>query len=191
MASSTGGALAAPLSAHHPALATFTTGISASMAFIGLSLALMMITIYLLRLIVHGPPDASLVLSAFVVLGPLGQSGVALLLAGENVAQLIPQNADGRLAGEMIYAVAVCAAYALFSMGLCWAIIAGQRESPLIRRRAHTSSSNCCGESVEKGQDPVLVVILGLGFPSELKISCLCHRSTDMGAERSICKTLL
>jgi hypothetical protein len=35
----------------------------------------MIFTIYLLRLIVHGPPDISLILSAFLILGPLGQGG--------------------------------------------------------------------------------------------------------------------
>lgn len=101
------------------------------MVLIGLGLALMMITIYLLRLIVYGPPDISLALSAFVVLGPLGQGGYALLVGGENVALLFPAVVGARqmpaspLVGQMVYTVAFCAAYALFSIGICWAVIAG------------------------------------------------------------------
>ena len=52
------------------------------MVIIGLSFAIMMITVYLLRLIASGPPDPALILSAFIALGPLGQGGFSLLVNG-------------------------------------------------------------------------------------------------------------
>ncbi|KAH7923732.1 hypothetical protein BV22DRAFT_1014841 [Leucogyrophana mollusca] len=79
VASSTGGLLSAELKSHSTTIALLTTGFSLTMVIIGLTLALMMITVYLARLILHGPPDADLILSAFVVLGPLGQGGFSLL----------------------------------------------------------------------------------------------------------------
>jgi tellurite resistance protein TehA-like permease len=125
VASSTGAIVSGPMVGHHETLATLSAGFSFLMVLIGLSLALMVITIYLLRLIIHGPPDVSLILSAFVILGPLGQGGYSLLANGANLALLLPagrtQNAPS---GELVYAVAFCAAFVLWAMGLCWALLA-------------------------------------------------------------------
>ncbi|KAH7888823.1 voltage-dependent anion channel, partial [Phlebopus sp. FC_14] len=80
--SSTGGLLAAALRTQSPRLSLASTAISFTMVIIGLSLAIMMITVYFARLILYGPPDANLILSAFIVLGPLGQGGYSLLQCG-------------------------------------------------------------------------------------------------------------
>ena len=69
VASSTGGLLAKALHPHSVASALLTTAFSFVMVLIGLSLALMIITVYLLRLITYGTPDITLILSAFIVLG--------------------------------------------------------------------------------------------------------------------------
>jgi len=69
VASSTGGLLAKALHPHSVALALLTTTFSFVMVLIGLSFALMIITVYLLRLITYGTPDVTLILSAFIVLG--------------------------------------------------------------------------------------------------------------------------
>ena len=69
VASSTGGLLAKALMPHSVTMALLTTTFSFVMVLIGLSFALMMITVYLLRLVVYGAPDATLILSAFIVLG--------------------------------------------------------------------------------------------------------------------------
>lgn len=69
VASSTGGLLAKALHPHSVTLALLTTTFSFVMVFIGLSLALMIITVYLLRLITYGTPDVTLILSAFIVVG--------------------------------------------------------------------------------------------------------------------------
>ena len=69
VASSTGGLLAKALLPHSAKLALLTTTFSFVMVFIGLSFALMIITVYLLRLIMYGTPDITLIMSSFIVLG--------------------------------------------------------------------------------------------------------------------------
>jgi len=61
--------MAKALRPHSVALSLLTTTFSLVMVLIGLSFALMIITVYLLRLITYGTPDITLILSAFIVLG--------------------------------------------------------------------------------------------------------------------------
>lgn len=135
VASSTGGDIAVPMLQHYRTLAILTAGFSFTMVLIGLSLACMMITIYLLRLIVHGPPDISLILSAFIVLGPLGQGGFSLLASGQNISMLLPAHMQSNfpnspLTGQILYGVAFAGAYLAWSAGFCWVIIACTWRSP-------------------------------------------------------------
>ncbi|CAL1707088.1 unnamed protein product [Somion occarium] len=129
VASSTGGLLANALRAHSHTLALVTTGFSLTMVIIGLTFALMMITVYLLRLIIHGPPDPSLILSAFVILGPLGQGGFSLLVNGQDLSLLLPLHIgsdfpQSELTGQMLFAGCFGGAYILWSMGIAWILIA-------------------------------------------------------------------
>jgi hypothetical protein len=89
----------------------------------------MIITVYLLRLITHGPPDISLILSAFVAIGPLGQGGYSLLVNGEALSLMLPTHLGDTfpntpLAGQIVFGVCFCGAYLLWSMAICWVIIA-------------------------------------------------------------------
>ncbi|KAG9316480.1 voltage-dependent anion channel [Chiua virens] len=129
VASSTGGLLATALHPQSTSLAFITTGVSLTMVVIGLSLAIMMITVYLARLIVYGPPDANLILSAFVVLGPLGQGGYSLLVNGSNLAMLFPTHPGSMfpmssITGQLLFSFCFCGSFILWSMGICWIIIA-------------------------------------------------------------------
>lgn len=129
VASSTGGLLSAALRPESTTLAFLTTAISFTMVIIGLSLAMMMITVYLARLIVYGPPDANLILSAFVVLGPLGQGGYSLLVNGADLAALFPVHNTGEfpmsvITGQLLYSFCFCGSFILWSMGICWISIA-------------------------------------------------------------------
>ncbi|EIN11985.1 hypothetical protein PUNSTDRAFT_62362 [Punctularia strigosozonata HHB-11173 SS5] len=127
VASSTGGNIALALLPNHHNLAVITSAFSFTMLAIGLSLALMLITIYLMRLCIHGAPDMDLILSVFVTLGPLGQGGYSLLVNGQIMGQTIVLplgNNVSTAAGEAIYAVCVCGAYVLWSMGIAWILIA-------------------------------------------------------------------
>ena len=128
VASSTGGLLSSVIKEHSHTLALVTTGFSFTMVIIGLSFALMFITVYCTRLITAGPPDAGLILSAFVVLGPLGQGGFSLLVNGQDLSLLLPLHIGGNfpqseLAGQMIYAGCFIGGYILWSMGFAWIFI--------------------------------------------------------------------
>lgn len=129
VASSTGGLIADALRPHSIRLATATTAISFTALTIGLSLALMIITVYLTRLVLHGPPDVGLILSSFIVLGPLGQGGFSLLVNGQNLSELLPLHLGtefpfASLTGQILYAACFCGAWVLWSMGISWVVIA-------------------------------------------------------------------
>ena len=129
VASSTGGLLANVIREKSHTLALVTTGFSFVMVLIGLSFAMMIITTYFIRLITAGPPDAGLILSAFIVLGPLGQGGFSLLVNGQDLSYLIPLHTGGdfpqsELAGQMIFAGCFLGSYALWSMGFAWILLA-------------------------------------------------------------------
>lgn len=129
VASSTGGLLSEALRPHSHTLALVSTTFSFFMVAMGLAFALMLITVYFLRLIIHSVPDPSLILSAFIVLGPLGQGGFSLLINGASISELLPLHVgadfpQAPLAGQMIFAVCFCGAYALWAIGVAWVVIA-------------------------------------------------------------------
>ncbi|KAI8972219.1 voltage-dependent anion channel [Trametes punicea] len=129
VASSSGGLLSHALLPHSTTIALVTTGFAFSMVIIGLGFALMMITVYLLRLILHGPPDPSLILSAFITLGPLGQGGFSLLVNGQDLSEILPLHMGDEfptvaLAGQMVFAGCFLGAYILFSLGIAWILLA-------------------------------------------------------------------
>ncbi|OJA17416.1 hypothetical protein AZE42_12136, partial [Rhizopogon vesiculosus] len=90
VASTTGGLLSTALKAQSTKFAILTASFSLTMAIIGLSLAFMITTIYFARLVIYGPPEKPHVLSAFVILGPLGQGGYSLLINGQNLSEILP-----------------------------------------------------------------------------------------------------
>lgn len=129
VASSTGGLLSEALRHHSHTFALVSTAFSFVMVAMGLAFALMMITIYFLRLLIHSVPDPGLILSAFIVLGPLGQGGFSLLINGSSISELLPLHVGAGfpqvpLAGQMIFAVCFCGAYALWAIGIAWVVIA-------------------------------------------------------------------
>lgn len=129
VASSTGGLLSNVIREKSHTIAILTAGFSFTMLLIGLSFAMMIITTYLIRLITAGPPDAGLILSAFIVLGPLGQGGFSLLVNGQDLSELLPLHIgdafpEVALAGQMIFAGCFLGAYVLWSMGFAWILLA-------------------------------------------------------------------
>ena len=123
VASSSGGLMSRALLPHSTTLALVTSAFSFTMVITGLSFALMMITVYLLRLITSGAPDPSLILSAFITLGPLGQGGFSLLVNGQDLSDILPLHMGDefptvQLAGQMIFAGCFLGAYILFSLGV-------------------------------------------------------------------------
>jgi len=157
VASSTGGLVARALLPHSTQLALLTTTFSLVMVIIGLSFALMFITVYALRLVAYGPPDITLILSSFIVLGkfrslhqtitlltrdpgPLGQGGYSLLLNGEIMAGLLPLRLGENFpfveqSGQMIFAVCFAGAFILWSMGFAWITVAVLSIFSIVRKQ--------------------------------------------------------
>ncbi|KAF9778975.1 voltage-dependent anion channel [Thelephora terrestris] len=143
VASSTGGLLAKALLPHSTKLALITTTFSLVMVLIGLSFALMIITVYLLR--------------------PYYVRAVTLsLLNGENMSELLPPSLWSRLpirptsgqipflaqSGQMIFVACLAGSFILWAMGIAWIIVAVLRYF--------------CSE---KRKDSLLDGLLGMVFP--------------------------
>ncbi|KAF8906557.1 voltage-dependent anion channel [Gymnopilus junonius] len=149
VASSTGGVMAQALQPYSTSYALTTIVVSVFMVAVGLSLALMILTIYLLRLITYGIPPGGTVLSVFLPLGPTSQSGYAVLLIGQAFGTLFPpisgdsqflQNFNGNSAGVVLDIVCTCIAFVLWSLATMWiiyallAIYSGLRSSKIVFR---------------------------------------------------------
>jgi C4-dicarboxylate transporter/malic acid transport protein. len=130
VASSSGGLLALALQKYSPSHAVITVAVSLFMVAIGLSLALMMLTVYLLRLIIYGLPPGATIISVFLPLGPTGQAGYSILLIGQSFKSLIPLqygNSDmltSSATGEIINTICVSLAFVLWSLASMWMIFA-------------------------------------------------------------------
>ncbi|KAJ7116390.1 voltage-dependent anion channel [Mycena epipterygia] len=157
VASSTGGLLATSLAAL-PTHASLTTAVSFIMLLMGLSLALMIITVYLMRLAIHGPLDANLILSSFIILGPLGQGGFSMLVNSQNLAAL---RLGASLSAEAIQSVCFCVAWLLWSMGLIWLCIAFCSLYSVLHRQTVPFSVAYWGTIFPNGVFALLTVELG------------------------------
>lgn len=130
VASSSGGVIAAPLREYSSSHALITVAFSTFMVTIGLSLSLMILTIYVLRLMIHGYPDGATILSAFLPLGPTGQAGYSIILIGRNVQSLLPLNYGkssilrAGTTGDTIYVICLCISLVLWSFATMWVIFA-------------------------------------------------------------------
>lgn len=129
VASSSGGILAsalAPISLYH-ALITLT--LSAFMVSVGLCLAFMILTIYILRLIAYGLPQGASVISVFIPLGPMGQGGYSILLLGQGFREILPLHKTSEVlsnpaTGEIMDVLCVAVAFILWSLGTMWLLYA-------------------------------------------------------------------
>ena len=130
VASSSGGVLAQAIGPVSPSHALLTITFSIFLVSVGLSLALMILTIYLYRMILYGPPQDMSVISTFVPLGPTGQAGFSIILIGENLKELLPvANSSSPFlgstsAGDIVYTVCICIAFILWSLATMWLIFA-------------------------------------------------------------------
>ena len=125
--STSGGLFTRSLLPYAPKLALLSVSVSFGMLAIGLSFTMMLTTAFLLRLYLHGPLDATIVLTTFTTLTPLGQGGFSMLTNGQDIANALAQTDFGRhtaLAGSVVYSACICGAYVLWSMGLAWIAVA-------------------------------------------------------------------
>ncbi|OCH83849.1 hypothetical protein OBBRIDRAFT_786857 [Obba rivulosa] len=172
VASSSGGLMANALKAHSTSFSLLTSTFFFGMLLAGLPLAVMIIAVYVQRLIVYGLPSAPLILSAFIVLGPMGQGGWSLLLNGQNVSELLPLHDQGSfpqslLTGQMLFASCFSAAFMLWSMGICWIIITCFSVAYTLRKTRVPLSMAYWGLIFPNGAYSLLCVQLGnvLGSP--------------------------
>lgn len=129
VASASGGVIAPALLPYSQYHALLTLTLSTVMVAIGVSLALMILTMYLLRLIVHGVPRGAGVLSVFIPLGPMGQGGYSILLLGQGFRSVLPLKSNSEVlsqasTGEMINVICVCVAFVLWALGTMWFLYA-------------------------------------------------------------------
>lgn len=128
---SCGGILANALQSHSTQHALITTVTSIFLVSIGLCLGLMVLTLYLARLIIYGLPTGGSILSVFLPLGTMGQSGYAFYLAGRNLQAILPYDHPGSSkflasvgTGEVLYIVCVGAAFILWTLATMWMLFA-------------------------------------------------------------------
>lgn len=111
--------------------ACLTLATSFFLCVIGISLALMVIVIYLQRLILHGLPQGLFIFSVYLPLGPLGQSGYAFLTMGQTAHMFFPLSSGGPMnvfadssAPHVIYAFAWIISFALWALATAWVALA-------------------------------------------------------------------
>lgn len=129
VASSSGGTLAPALLEISPYYALITLTMSTFMVSVGLALAMMFLTSYLLRLIIYGVPQGGSVISVFIPLGPMGQGGYSIILLGQGFRSLFPlQNNSAILSspatGEIIDVMCACFAFVLWAIATMWLLYA-------------------------------------------------------------------
>jgi len=128
--SSSGGVLCRAIRVHSQLHGLQTLVVSVFLVTLGLTLTLMVLTLYLLRLILHGLPPGETVLSVFVPLGPISQSGNAILLIGQNFQNLMPfpPQSSGFLNSAstrtIVEVVCMCISFYLWSLATMWILYA-------------------------------------------------------------------
>ena len=128
VASSSGAILAISLQKYSELHALISVTTAVFLVTVSLLLAFMIITIYILRMIVHGLPPGPSILSGFLPLGPTSQSGYAILRIGQSFKLLLPLDHGNSMflrsecTGDIIYVVCVSTAFLLWSIS-CMCII--------------------------------------------------------------------
>ncbi|KAH8828453.1 voltage-dependent anion channel [Flagelloscypha sp. PMI_526] len=174
VASSCGGVLAPVIQKYSPDRAILTVAVSIFLVAIGLSLALMILTVYLLRLIVHGLPPGPSILSVFLPLGPTGQAGFSILLVGQYFKKALPVNHGGSeflnsaVIGDIIYGQCVIIAFVLWSLASMWDIFAliSLLHAIFIKKTKFTFGTNFFGMIFPNGVYANLTIALAATFDS-------------------------
>jgi tellurite resistance protein TehA-like permease len=130
VASSVGGELAKALHAHSVTCALTTIAFTIFILSIGLGLALMILTIYFARLVVHGFPQGLSIISSFMPLGPCGQAGFSVLIIGQFMKETLPVPGSrspflgSAQAGEVVFILCVCISFILWTFATMWLVYA-------------------------------------------------------------------
>jgi tellurite resistance protein TehA-like permease len=128
--SSVGGELAQSLHAHSTTCALTTLAFTIFILSIGLVLAFVILTIYFDRLIKHGFPQGSSIVSSFMPLGPFGQAGFSVLTIGKFMKEALPVAGStspflgSPYTGEVVFALCVCISFVLWAIATMWLVYA-------------------------------------------------------------------
>ncbi|KAK0193111.1 voltage-dependent anion channel [Armillaria mellea] len=110
--------------------ALVTATFSIYLVSIGLSVNLMILTVYLLRLIVRGLPSGTGIYSVFLPLGPTGRAGYTILLLGQFFRAVLPlpygssELLTAVTTGESVSVMCTTLALALWSLESMWLFFA-------------------------------------------------------------------
>jgi tellurite resistance protein TehA-like permease len=130
VASTSGGIVGRALEVYSQLHSLQTLLVSVFMVTVGFTLTLMILTIYLMRLFLHGLPPDAMVLSAFLPIGPTSQTGYSILLMGQNFRKLLPflsrssgffNNAS---MGIVVEVVCTFGSFILWSLATMWTLYA-------------------------------------------------------------------
>jgi tellurite resistance protein TehA-like permease len=126
VASSVGGEIAQAIHPYSAFSALITLAFTICSVSVGLTLSFMILTIYLHRLLLHGFPSGSSIISSFIPLGPMGQAGFSVLIIGQTLMKFLP--VPGTMSpflgsaqtGEIIFALCVCISLFLWALATMW-----------------------------------------------------------------------
>lgn len=94
----------------------------------GVPLAMVILTIYFLRLTTHHVPPPERIVSVFLPLGPLGQGGFGIMQLGKVAMHVFPKTSTLATpttnSGEVIYVVSWLIATVMWGFALVWMFIA-------------------------------------------------------------------
>jgi tellurite resistance protein TehA-like permease len=128
VASSVGGELALALHSYSVSCALATLAVTIFILSIGLALAFMILTTYFNRLILHGFPQGSSIVSSFIPMGPFGQAGFSVLMIGRFMKEALPVPGSrspflsSEHAGEVIFVLCVCLSFVLWAFSTMWVV---------------------------------------------------------------------
>jgi tellurite resistance protein TehA-like permease len=128
VASSVGGELALSLHVYSVTCALTTLASTVFILSIGVALAFMILTMYFDRLILHGYPPGTSIVSSFIPVGPFGQAGFSVLMIGKFMKEALPVPGSrspflgSEHAGEVVFVLCVCFSFALWAFATMWVV---------------------------------------------------------------------
>ncbi|KAF8482924.1 voltage-dependent anion channel-domain-containing protein, partial [Russula ochroleuca] len=164
--SSVGAELALSLHASSPTIALTTIAFTIFIVSIGLVLAFIILAIYFDRLILHGFPQGSTIVSSFIPLGPFGQAGFCVLTIGKFMKEALPVAGStspflgSAQAGEVVYALCVCIGFILWAIATMWLVYGLLGMQYILRRTRISFELSFWGMIFPNGVYAILTVAL-------------------------------
>ncbi|KAF8633136.1 hypothetical protein AX17_004637 [Amanita inopinata Kibby_2008] len=172
VASSCGGVLANALSAYSHIHSLVTIAASVFIVTVGLTLSLMILTVYLQRLYTHGLPPGISVMSVFLPIGATGQAGYSVTLIGKNFRHLLPVPSSPSpflswpYTGQTIDVICTCAAFLLWTLASLWLIFSALAMASALRKARLPFAPAYWGLIFPNGVYANLVIVIGESFNS-------------------------